>query len=1622
MKKSNIKQSLEDDLLKLIKTSKIPALYIKQGFDRFLKNYLSRISEDDIVEYPAEKLIHIALNHWKLAQKRQKDEILIDIFNPDLKEHGWRSKHTGVCIVVRDMPFLVDTSRMLFDRLDIDIHFSINTPQLFFQRDSRGRMKGLLPKREPNCEQEAFIYFEVNRQSDPKIIKEIHNALIDSLEDVAMSVDDWPAMQDKVREQINMLDRYQSTIDSDLIAESQGFLKWLLNGHFIFLGAREYKAVGKGSKRALHLVPNNSLGLLRDTRKSKLIRYYDDLPPKARKMALSRQMLITMPETNTRSTVHRPTYTICVAVKILGKDGEIKGEQRFVGLYTSSVYYNYLSSIPLLRKKYDDVLRIANYPREAYAGKALAHIIETLPRDELFQLDTKELYDLAMGILNIQERRKVSFFMRKDSYERYCSCFVFIPRDNFNALVMNLTKACLMKHLHGTEVNFTTHFFETGLVRLHYIVRIDPKKKHRFDIEEIEKEINQIGTSWYDGFNQALSKHFDEEEVGKLLKKYRDAFSLHYQHQFSAQESVADVELIEYALENQPLVAKLDLLPSRQGEGFSLKIYHKSDPIHLSDIIPILENFGFEVLTEVPYFVNRKDEDTVIINDFHVALNADLRHDFAQVRKHIETACFAIWKGRAEDDRFNGLIMKANMNWQQVTILRMYGKYLRQIGFRFSQDYVADVLCKQADLASILVEYFSTKFDPELDMKDEDARLEKCLALESDFNEGMAQVNTLDEDRILRKFFEVMRATVRTNMYQNKDGNCYYSYKLSSKDIPDLKEPVPLFEFFVYSPKHNGHHSGFEGVHIRFSTVARGGIRISKRREDYRQEVLDLATTQDVKNSLIVPSGAKGGFVPYFDDSLTSNDEAAKENVNCYRDYIRGMLDLTDNIVKGKTIKPDRTLCYDKTDTYFVVAADRGTATYSDEANHLSRERHFWLDDAFASGGSEGYDHKKIGITAKGAWESVKHHFSALNIDINNTDFSVAGIGDMSGDVFGNGMLLSKHILLKAAFNHVHIFVDPNPDAAISYKERERLFKLPRSAWTDYDDKLISKGGGVFSRFSKSIALSPEMKKLFHTDESSVSPVELVRMILSMHVDLLWNGGIGTYVKASHETHTQVHDRSNNAVRINADELKAKIVAEGGNLGLTQSARIEYEACGGLINTDFIDNSAGVDCSDHEVNIKIMLNQLVQDNKLSLKQRNTLLRAMTDDVSELVLSNNRRQNQSITVAAQQSVDQNNIYRRYLSYLMDKQIIDRRREILPSDAELSERHKSKKGLYRAEISVLMAKTKNHLKNILVDSRLCTDDLFTKLIFSAFPSVLEEKYKKEILAHKLRTQLVATQLSNLVVDEMGLIFVYQLHEQTSKSILSVLKAYLVCREIFSLPEILGMIDAHEDNLPRDQYLCLREEYVEFVKTATQWFLHTPIIKKSCSELVSHFKKPVSQYESKITNYLSDRKLVHFRQSLDDAIKMNFSEKEAKRLASLPFLLDALKVIGYADYFLQPVHVVATLHNHLMYELNIQSIVAMVEQYEIEDHWTAAAIINLKKKLDYLIQRLIGEMISTKAIKPQQKASDWDKANIDRLERWHNLLEECQDGFANSHSRLATLSVVINMLGQFSKKKRR
>lgn len=1622
MKKSDDKQLFEHGMLKLSKSLKIPAQYKKQGFQDFLKNYLSRITQDDIIEYPAEKLINIALHHWKLAQKRKRDAILIEIFNPETKAHGWQSKHTGVCIIVRDMPFLVDTSRMLFDRLDIDIHFSINTPQLYFERDSQGAMKKLLTKRQPKCLQEAFIYFEINRQSDPKVIQQIYQSLVDSLEDVAMAVDDWQAMQDKVREQINMLDDYQSTIDSDLIAESQGFLKWLLNGHFIFLGAREYKAMGKGSKHALHLIPENSLGLLRDTRNSKLVRYYDDLPAKAKKMAHSRQMLITMPETNTRSTVHRPTYTICVAVKILDKKGAIKGEQRFIGLYTSSVYYNYLSSIPLLRKKYDEVLRMANYPREAYAGKALAHIIETLPRDELFQLDIKGLYDLSMGILDIQERRKVSFFMRKDSYERYCSCFVFIPRDNFNATVMNLTRDCLMRHLNGTEVNFTTHFFETGLVRLHYIVRIDPKKKHRFNAKEIEKEIMEIGTSWYDGFNVALSKRFAEEEASKLLKKYRDAFSLHYQNQFSAQESVSDVALIEHSLDQQALVAKLELIPCLENPGFSLKIYHKNDPIHLSDIIPILENFGFQVLTEVPYFVNRKGEDTVMINDFHVTMSTDLRHDFAEVRKHIENACFAIWKGQAEDDRYNGLILKANMNWQQVTILRMYGKYLRQIGFRFSQDYIADVLCKQPDLASTLVDFFMTKFDPDSDFKKDNGREERCAQLEATFNEGMAQVATLDEDRILRKFFEVIKATVRTNMYQSKEGKPYYSYKLSSKDIPDLKEPVPMFEFFVYSPKHNGHHSGFEGVHIRFSTVARGGIRISKRREDYRQEVLDLATTQDVKNSLIVPSGAKGGFVPYFDASTTSRDDAAKENVSCYRDYIRGMLDLTDNIVKGKTVKPERTLCYDKSDTYFVVAADRGTATYSDEANHLSHERGFWLDDAFASGGSEGYDHKKIGITAKGAWESVKHHFSALNVDINKTDFSVAGIGDMSGDVFGNGMLLSKHILLKAAFNHVHIFIDPNPNAAKSYKERERLFKLPGSAWTDYNQKLISKGGGIFSRFSKSIPLSSEMKKMFNTDQGSVTPVELVRMILAMRVDLLWNGGIGTYVKASHETNAQAHDRSNNAVRINADQMKAKIVAEGGNLGLTQSARIQYESCGGLINTDFIDNSAGVDCSDHEVNIKIMLNQLVQEKKLSCKQRNTLLRAMTDEVSDLVLSNNRRQNQSITVAAQQSVDQSSIYRRYLTYLMDKQIIDRRREILPSDNELNDRQKNHQGMRRAEISVLMAKTKNHLKNILSESRLCTDDLFTKLIFSAFPSVLAEKYKKQILGHKLRTQLVATQLSNLVVDEMGLIFVYQLHEQTSKSMLNVLKAYLVCREIFALPEILEMIDAHEDRLPREQYLCMREEYVEFVKTATQWFLHTPIIKKSCSELVSHFKKPVFQYESKITNYLSDKKLVQFNRSLEDAIKMDFTEKQAKRLASLPFLLDALKVIGYADYFLQPIHTVATLHNHLMYELNIQSIVTMVEQYEIEDHWTAAAIINLKKKLDYLIQRLIGEMISTKAKNPQQKTSDWDKANIHRLERWHDLLEECQDGFANSQSRLATLSVVISMLGQFSKKKRK
>ncbi|MDP5191684.1 NAD-glutamate dehydrogenase, partial [Rheinheimera baltica] len=998
-----------------------------------------------------------------------------------------------------------------------------------------------------------------------------------------------------------------------------------------------------------------------------------ELPESGRIQAINNALLI-LTKTNNKSRVHRPAYIDYVGVKKFGKDGKVIGEDRFIGLYSSSLYNNSAGDIPLLKSKLASVMHMSEFATGTHAYKALLNILETYPRDELIQSTADELLHVAMGVLQMQERDMTRLFMRKDSFGRFVTAMVYVPRERYNTQLRKDTQAILQRALGSNEpVEFTTYFSESVLARTHYLVRISDSHVE-YKVKDIERNLVEAARTWEDKLESALLGVYGEARGRELISKYVNAFPRSYKEEMLPNDALVDIGKLESLNDDH----KLEMLFYRPQEekpdskAVRLNLFHKDHPIHLSDVLPMLENFGLRVIGETPYAIKCADGSISWVLNFAMELNFAVPADFEAAQQSFQDSFAKVWNGQLEDDGFNRLILSAGLTGREASLLRAFAKYKRQIGGTFSQTYVENTFSRYADLANLLVQLFNSKFDPK-----SKATAKSIEKLEEQISSSLENVANLDDDRIVRRFVDMINATLRTNYFQKSATGAdkpYISFKIKSDLIPDMPLPIPMFEIFVYSPR-------VEGVHLRFGKVARGGLRWSDRREDFRTEVLGLVKAQTVKNTVIVPTGSKGGFVCKKLPETGGRDAFVNEGKECYRTFIRGLLDVTDNIVQGAVVPPQDVVRHDEDDPYLVVAADKGTATFSDISNGISEEYGFWMGDAFASGGSNGYDHKKMGITARGGWESVKRHFREVGINCQTTDFTCVGIGDMAGDVFGNGMLLSKHIRLQVAFNHMHIFIDPNPDSASSWEERNRLFNLPTSTWDDYNKALISDGGGIFLRSAKAIKLSPQMKEMLGSTKASMTPNELIREALMMQVDLIWNGGIGTYVKATNESHAEVGDRGSEPLRVNGRDLKAKVIGEGGNLGATQRGRIEFAMNGGLVNTDFVDNVGGVTCSDNEVNIKILLNTLVAAGDLTLKQRNKLLLDMTDDVTAIVLKDCYRQTQSISISSLLGGEQLKEYTRFIHTLEKEGKLNRELEFLPTDDELAERMAKGQGLTR-----------------------------------------------------------------------------------------------------------------------------------------------------------------------------------------------------------------------------------------------------------------------------------------------------------------------------------------------------
>ena len=1355
------------DLKKLILESIVASRARSEALDerryvrQFLQDYFADIPVEDLQGRSEDVMARVALSHLDFAAVRRNGQALIRIFNPTEKEHGYVSAYTFIELVNDDMPFLVDSVAAAINRRNLAVHITVH-PVIRIERDAEGHLLAIRARKSKSGRLESFIRFAIDKETDSAELRKLKQEIRRVLADVRVAVRDWPAMRERMQVAQDSMANGPTGVDEQLRAESQALLDWLADNHFTFLGYREYRLSRRGERIFLRSVDDSGLGLL--SRNDAV--GPTELTSEMRRLTRQKDWLI-ITKANSRSTVHRPAYLDYIGVKIYDRKGRATGEHRFIGLFTSSAYSESPRNIPLLRHKVQRVVERVGVDPGGHRGKALLHILDTYPRDELFQTTVQDLSRTATGILNLQERQRVRFFLRRDTFRRFFSCIVYVPREKYTTAVRRRIEQILKDAFDGIAVDSSVQISDSPLARLHSIVRVAPGERPKISIQKIEQSIAEVVVTWIDRLREQLHGRFGDEVGHKLFRRYGHVFPAGFQADTAPRDATSDIQRID-EMRAAGTRRSVSLYRPKDTDTGHLHfiIYSDDSPLVLSEALPVLEDMGVDVYTERPYELELEPGDRFWIQDFHLRHESGEDIDIEAAAPRFEACFMAVLEDRIESDGLNRLIIAAGLDWRQTSLLRCYARYLMQLGLPFSQDYMEDVLVGHASLVRRLIEQFELQFDPALAKTRRKRELE---SLEPAIRRGVARARSVDEDRILSGFAGAIGVTVRTNYYQRDDEGeprpCI-AIKLESARLAEAPRPRPAHEIFVYSVD-------VEGVHLRGGDVARGGLRWSDRREDFRTEILGLMKAQVVKNTVIVPTGAKGGF---YCKRLPDADRDAifRAGTNCYKLFISSLLDITDNVVEGKVVPPTNVVRLDGDDPYLVVAADKGTATFSDVANEISAQYGFWLGDAFASGGSAGYDHKKMGITARGAWEAVKRHFRERGVNVATDPFTVVGIGDMSGDVFGNGMLLSKQIRLVAAFNHLHIFLDPTPDPDASWRERKRLFRLGRSNWADYDDTLISKGGGVFERRAKTVRLSPEVRKMLGTDERTMQPDQLISALLTMPVDLLWNGGIGTWVKATSESHAEVGDRSNDTVRVNAADLGARVVGEGGNLGLTQRARIEFALQGGRINTDFIDNSAGVDSSDREVNIKILLADAAQHKGLTRAKRNKLLASMTDEVAELVLRNNYLQTQAISMSETRSVERIDEIARLIVNLEQTGLLDRDLEFLPDEVEIEERRGRKQGITRPELAVVLSYAKIDLYNGLIESSDTLEDFLQVEPLRYFPTVLRRRYADLLPTHRLSRQILATLLANDLVNRMGPSFVKRVQHDTGVDSVTVARA--------------------------------------------------------------------------------------------------------------------------------------------------------------------------------------------------------------------------------------------------------
>ena len=1442
---------------------------------------------EDVVQYAAADIAQLAARAWDFLRERAPDAPKIRCETVSLQGSGEPKSVTVIEIVNDDMPFLVDSA--MGELADRRLTVRLVAHPVFGVRRDGGKLAALGAPDAADSTRESFIHIHLD-PLDPAACAEVVRAVDNVLGEVRRAVQDWRPMLERINGIVADLKTNPPPLPVDEIAEAIQFLQWLLADNFTFLGLRDYRFDGRG----LEPDYDSALGIMRDCELKVLKRGDELLEYTPEIMAfLKEPRPLIIAKANIHARVHRRVYLDYIGVKRFDAGGNLIGEFRIVGLFTSTAYTRSAHGIPYLRRKIAAVERRAAFDPNSHSGKALANVLENYPRDELFQVDEETLYRFALAILQLDERPRVRVLARRDRFDRFVSVLVFVPRERYDSHIRARIGDYLVQAFHGRVSAFYPFFPEGPMVRVHFIIGRSGARTPDVPQATLEHEAAAIVRTWTDGLAEALTDANPPAKASELFERYRDAFSAGYHAVYSPESAAADIHMIEAITEQRPLGVDFHPRPEQDGRSVGLKVWSFGRPLPLSERVPVLENMGFQVVNERTYRIAPAGWPQMLwLHDMRLEREDGGAVDLASDKARLEAAFLMVMRGQAENDGYNALTLAGALGWRDVALIRALSRFLRQIRVPYSQDYMWATLVKHAGVAGHVVELFHVRFDPRPDAAAR--RAEKQSAIAARIEEELQKVESLDEDRILRQFVNAVQSAIRTNFFQtDKDGQAkpIISVKFESGKLTGLPLPRPLYEIFVYSPR-------VEGVHLRFGKVARGGIRWSDRPQDFRTEILGLVKAQQVKNAVIVPVGAKGGFVPKLKPRAAPREVVQAEGVATYRLFISSLLDITDNIAPdGTIIPPENVVRHEGDDPYLVVAADKGTATFSDIANEIAIAHDYWLGDAFASGGSAGYDHKAMGITARGAWESVKRHIREMDVNIHEKPFTAVGVGDMSGDVFGNGMLRENTTKLLAAFDHRDIFIDPDPDPARSFTERKRLFGLPRSSWQDYDKALISEGGGVYPRTSKAIQLSPEAQALFGLGPS-VTPQELMKSILKARVDLLFFGGIGTYVRASSESDEAAGDRANDAIRVTGADLKCKVIGEGANLGMTQRGRIEAAQQGVRLNTDAIDNSAGVNTSDVEVNIKIALSGPVRAGALTLKARNALLVEMTDEVARLVLRNNYQQTLALSLAQRRGLEDFGFQQRLMQILEMHGQLDRSVEFLPDEMALIERRKRGETLTRPELAVLLAYAKLSLYSELLDCAVPDDPYLGRELNRYFPKEMTERFPDALQAHRLRREIIATQLTNSMINRGGTTLIVRIGDQTGASASAIAAAFAAARNSYGLVELNSEIDALDNKVSGAGQLGLYAAVQDLLLDRIVWFLRNVDLTQGLEKIIGHYRDGVAQVEAALDVTLSKPAAAARSARVAELAKAGVPDALARRIGSLSALKAATDIVLVAD----------------------------------------------------------------------------------------------------------------------------